>query len=314
MHSALAQAAVFGVLTIAAPVSAQTDPRQILAAARQAMGGDAALSAVQSFVVTGSAGRNLGPFVADQAVEIACDLPDRFVRRASYNSVFGGPANMRMITTQRDGFAGTAVIRETSTEGDYAPAAPPPSFRPTPTPEQRAAVQRTRLLEQQQAFARLALVLFAASHPSYPLQFSSGGQVTLADGRTADAVDATGPDGIVIRLFVDAASHLPAMLAWQERAVIVAAQPSLSPPLRAGNAGLPPGAVMLDAVPGDPRSVPLVEHAWSISEYRVADGLNWPHRFTERVEGRVLEDMTLGKFKLNPKIPDSTFKTAEPSR
>jgi hypothetical protein len=58
----------------------------------------------------------------------------------------------------------------------------------------------------------------------------------------------------------------------------------------------------------------IAEHTWSFSQYRKADGLTWPHRFVERVDGKVLEEMTLGRFKLNPKIPDDKFKVAVASK
>ena len=319
----------------------------MLAAARQAMGGEAALSGVTSILVTGSAARNLGRFVADQSVEIACQLPDQFVRTVSYNAVFGGPGDIRMILTTRDGFNGTSVIRERTSSGDL-PAPPDiPPFGPPPTAEEREARQRAAVMAQKGAFARLAFVLFAASHPSYPLEFSSAGPVTLPNGKTADAVDAKGPDGAVIRLLVDSTSHLPVMLVWSEKPVVlarqsevvavsrsgvvavprggtagagtppIAAMPTIPPPPPAqDDRSVPPGTVLLDGFPaGDPTAgLPLVEHSLSLTEYRLADGLTWPHRFVERVGGRVLEDLRLGKFKLNPKIPQSKFKPGDPAR
>jgi hypothetical protein len=70
-----------------------------------------------------------------------------------------------------------------------------------------------------------------------------------------------------------------------------------------------------DALGGaDPMRVPLVEHVLTLSDFRRADGLNWPHRFTERVNGEVLEDTKLGKFKLNGKIPAGTFGVPAGSR
>jgi hypothetical protein len=240
-----------------------------------------------------------------------------------------------MILTSRDGFTGTSLIRETTTIGDLP--APPTvvPFGPPPTAEERESRERAMVMAQKGAFARLALVLFAASHPSYPLEFSSAGPITLPNGKPADAVDAKGPDGAVIRLLFDSTSHLPVMLTWKEKPVVVARQSEVVAVQRSaivsvpasGKAAMgmppaqdaksvPPGAVLVDGFPaGDPTAgLPLVEHSLSLTEYRVADGLNWPHRFVERVEGKVLEDLRLGKFKLNPKIPESTFKTGDPQR
>jgi hypothetical protein len=302
---------LLAVIAVPLPASAQPGPRQVLAAARQAMGGDAALSAVRAVVVSGSANRDLGVFIAEQTIELACVPPDRFVRRASYTSTIGGPETLRTVTTERDGFAGSDVIRETTSVGEYAP--PPPEIRLLLTPEKRAAVERERLLVQQRALARLMLVLFADSPASYPLQFSAGGQVTLPNGGTADAVDATASDGAVIRLLVDSVSHLPAGLQWRERAGVVA--PGIGPShVGSRGASLPAGTVVLDRFPVDPLDVPFLDRSWTLSEYRLADGLNWPHRFVERAGGKVLEDLRLGRFRLNPAIPDDTFKVANPPK
>ena len=72
-------------------------------------------------------------------------------------------------------------------------------------------------------------------------------------------------------------------------------------------------AALASAAPGAGRP-PLVEHSLSLTEYKVADGLNWPRRFVERVEGQVLEDLRLRKFKLNPRIAESKFKATDPTR
>jgi len=293
-----------------AGADAQGDPQQLLAAARQALGGDEALAAVRSFLVSGSGKLDLGFAIVDHDVELACQLPDRFVRRAAYDSLVGGPPGLLAVTTQRDGFAGAAVIRETVNTGHYAPSSRPVMPGPSPTPDQRAAAERLRLLGQQQRFARLALVLFAASPAAYPLRFVPTGPATLPDGRTGSAVEAVGPDDFVMRLVIDDESHLPVTLTWKQRAVLMATA-TASSVFRAGRSA-PPGVVVTDRFPlADPRSVPLVDHVLEIGEYRVADGLRWPHRLTERIDGRVLEDLKLGKYKLNPRIAASKFKTGE---
>ena len=314
LGSALSVFAALMCLLDPAPGMPQSSPEQILSATRQALGGDAALSGVRSFVVTGRAEKDLGIGVADQEVELACELPDRFVRRVRYNAMFGDVGTgMARMTAHRDGFAGTSVIRETTIGGAFPPVPPSMPALPPLTPADRTLVEQTRVLEQKHVFARLALVLFAASPAAYPLQFSSPGPVTLPDGRTADAVDAAGPDGVVIRLLVDAVSHLPVILTWRERAVI-ATPTSVPLPRGARNSGFPPGTVVLDRPLADPTRVPFVEHVLMLSDFRRADGLNWPHRFTERVNGEVLEDTKLGKFKLNGKIPAGTFSASGGSR
>jgi len=314
--------------------AAQDEAQRVLAAARQALGGDAVLSAVKTFSVSGRAERALGRFTADQSVEIACELPDRFVRVVEYNGAFGAPAGITMMLTQRDGFNGTQRIRETISE--RPPLAPPPPPIGVPaTAQDREARERAALAFQQQPFARLALAFFAGSFPTYPLEFAYAGQTRLDDKTTVDVVDVTGPGDFRMRLLLDAVSHLPALIVWQEKPTIMTSQvttttavvsstgmppmrtppppplPPAPPPSGAGQgAVLPPGAVYVDPRnSGDPAAgLPLVQHTLSLSDYRLADGLNWPHRLVERANGEILEDLKLGKFKVNGKIPASKFK------
>src|SRR5438552_6274372 len=67
------------------------DPKnlQLLAATRAALGGEAALDAINSFSVNGPFTRDLGPVSTNSSLEISCVLPDRFVRVTSRTSSAG---------------------------------------------------------------------------------------------------------------------------------------------------------------------------------------------------------------------------------
>ena len=75
----------FVVLALAATsysVHGQTvDPATVLAAAREALGGDTRLSAVKTFTATGRTRQVRGNNLVPIEFEITCELPDRFVRR-----------------------------------------------------------------------------------------------------------------------------------------------------------------------------------------------------------------------------------------
>ena len=318
-RSLLTVAAVIGTATAGAQ---ETDPQAILAAARQALGGDRALSAVRLFIVTGSANRKLGDRVVDQATEIAYQAPDRYVRIASYDAMVGGPLGLHLITTTRNGLRGPDLIAESTMEGLNVRPSPPVG-----TPAQREATERAALRRQHQAFARLSLALFAASEPGYPVVFTSLGRVTLPDGTAADALEGRAEDGDTVRIFLDAASHLPVLLSWRELAGFTSAQDAYAGAVSsgvnralqtvtsgaAGVGGKPEGSAGPPAADtGAPR--PIAERTWALSEDRTADGVNWPHRFVERADGKVVETLTLGKYKLNAKVPDDKFKVAGPSR
>jgi hypothetical protein len=65
----------------------------------------------------------------------------------------------------------------------------------------------------------------------------------------------------------------------------------------------------VDLPQGDP-TAGLADVLWEIvfSDYKPADGLHWPHRMVTSAAGRKIEDLRLGKFKINPKIDPSVFK------
>src|SRR5262245_47630385 len=69
-------------LFVAAFLAAQTpDAAQVLAAAREALGGEKKLSAVKTFVATGRTRQIRGNNLVPIEFEIDCELPDRFVRK-----------------------------------------------------------------------------------------------------------------------------------------------------------------------------------------------------------------------------------------
>ena len=45
----------------------------------------------------------------------------------------------------------------------------------------------------------------------------------------------------------------------------------------------------------------------TIADYRVADGLNWPHRMATTVGADKYEELRLGRFRLNPAIDAKVF-------
>jgi hypothetical protein len=311
----------FGFATVQSP--SPSDPQPIFAAARQALGGEAALSAVRSFVVSGTAQRKVGQRVVDQTVELAYEAPDRFVRTSSYDAMTGGPFALHLVTTTREGVRGADRIYQMSMEGTAMQPAPPVG-----SPTQREATERAAVRRQQQAFARVSLALFAASQPGYPLSFTSLGRVTLLDGTPADGVEGKSQDGDVVRILFEPTSHLPVMISWRELSGYVSSHESYAnavsggvnralQTITSGNAGVDGGAARKDA-PGAGANadapLPISERTLALSEFRAADGLNWPHRLVERADGLVLEDMRLGKFRVNAKIPADRFKAADASR
>jgi hypothetical protein len=298
-------AIVFGLAWLLAvgPTPAQTqDAGAVLAAMRAALGGESVLDTVRTFSVSGSLNETSGSFTKSFSVELLAMLPDHFltIRRDFQSS---GP--LQIDITYYGGFRGAEVIRHTESNIPFPPDPGPQ------TPEAIAKRREGLLLKRQREFARLVLLLFGKSVASYPLQFSGAGRETVetVGGRSVDVIDARAADDHVMRLHIDAATHLPVFVAWQDaEPVVFTTSLSSQVTTRGGQvvsqappAGAPP---VPDLASLSPRFV-----TWKVvpTDFRNQNGVNWPRRIQVVIDDKVNEDMRLGSFRLNPKIDPRRF-------
>src|SRR3954452_21712151 len=180
------------------------DPAAILAAAREALGGEKRLSGVKNFVATGRTRQVRGDNLVPIEFEIACELPDKYVRKDEIPAQESGPT--------ATGFNGDDLIQ--------VPApVPPPTGREGgpaagPNPAQMEAMRKGRVASVKQDFVRLTLGMFAGSFDAYPLTFTYAGQAEAPQGK-ADVIDAKGAGTFTARLFINSETHLPIMVSWQ---------------------------------------------------------------------------------------------------
>jgi hypothetical protein len=199
-------AIALGVSLRGAPAGEQAT--QLIADARQALGGDARLASIHSFTVKGSITFGSGASTNYGSFEIYCELPDRFVRRETrmYRGTPSGAAvGIDGTATTRYyahpevfvlGFAGDRIVYQPRwTQLDLATNS---NFWLIRTPA------RPFLLQARQDFLRVTLGMFATSFPGAPVQFVD----PPAAPRSA-AVAVVG-DGINATLFFDQRTHLPA--------------------------------------------------------------------------------------------------------
>ncbi len=264
------------------PVSAQSpDPMTVLAEARAALGGDAKIAAVKSFIANGRTRQIRGENLVPIEFEIQAELPDKYSRHDEIPAQDTGPTT--------NGFNGDALVQ--------IPRPVPPPARaggpPPPTPEQQQAALRQRVIAAKQDFARLMLGLFATSSPGYPLTFTYVGQAEAPQGK-AHVLDAKGPANFAARLFINADTHLPIMVSWQQGA---------APPRRGGPPpqGAPPGAAG-----GAPP--PTVEHRLYVADFRDVDGLKLPFRLRHAVGAETTEETTLDRYRINARIDPKRFE------
>jgi len=263
---------------------------RVIAEARTALGGEAKLGAIKTFIVTGRTRQVRGDNLVPIEFEIQAELPDKFARRDEFPAQDAGPT----VT----GFNADRYLQSP------APQPPParPGGPPPPTPQQLEAAARAQLVNAKQDFARLMLGLFAASYPSHPLTFAYVGQAEAPQGR-ADVLDVKGPGDFVARLFIDGKTHLPIMLSWQAR------QP---PPRGRGPGGQSPGGPPpAGAAPptGPPPAPPApVENRLYFAEYRSFDGLQLPTRVRRAVAGDTTEETTFDRFRINARVDPRRFE------
>jgi hypothetical protein len=195
-------AAVLGAAAVSTPAQGPPDAASVLAAARAALGGEARLSAVKTFVATGRTRQLQGDNLVPIEFEISCELPDKCIRRDENLARDGGPTTI--------GFSGGDLIQVPAPPP--LPAAAAGRAGPPGTPP-AAALAANRVNTTKQEFTRLWLGMFAAPHPSYELTFTAAGQAEAPQGQ-ADVLDVKGAN-FAARFFVFQGTRLPIMLSWQ---------------------------------------------------------------------------------------------------
>jgi hypothetical protein len=265
-----------GAVSAGSPGSAvqapAVDPAAVLAAAREAMGGEKRLSGVKTFVATGRTQQVRGDNLVPIEFEINCELPDKYTRRDEIPAQESGPTTI--------GFNGDDLIQLPPPAAPVARAGGPPP----PTQAQLDNQRRARAVTAKQDFVRLTLGMFATSFSAYPLTFTYVGQAEAPQGK-ADVLEAKGPANFTVRLFVYRETHLPIMVSWTG-----AAAP-------AGRGAPPAGA------PPAP-----VENRIYFADYRDVDGMKFPFRLRRAVGTDTVEETTFDRFRINPKIDPKKFE------
>src|SRR5262249_3586955 len=194
------------LLTVAtaAPFAAQNaapDPSAVLAAAREALGGEKRLTAVRTLIATGRTQQVRGDNLVPIEFEIAVELPDKYVRKDEIPAQESGPTAVGFV-------ADTLIQLPPQAAPGGRPGGPPP-----PAAEQLEAARRARIFSAKQDFARLTLGMFAGSFAGYPLTFTYVGQAEAPQGK-ADVIEAKGAPNMALRLFIAQDTHLPIMVSW----------------------------------------------------------------------------------------------------
>ena len=173
----------------------------VLASARRALGGEAKIAAVRTFIATGCTRQVRGENLVPIEFEIQAELPDKYSRRDEFPAQDAGPVTA--------GFAGDQLVLIPRP----VPPPPRPGAPPIP-PQQQEMMLRGRLMQAKQDFARLLLGMFAGTTTAFPVTFAYVAQAEAPQGK-ADVLEVRGPNNFAARIFIQSETGLPIMLSWQ---------------------------------------------------------------------------------------------------
>jgi hypothetical protein len=309
MFAAVVIAGYRGTVTAQARAG-KGDATAVLAAARQALGGDKNLTAVKTVTATGRTRQVRGDNLVPIEFEIFIELPDKYVRKDEI------PAQETGVTAS--GFNGDDLVQDPLPPPMPAPSPAAPGAAPGPPATARPNMSAARVTSLKQDFTRLALGMFATSFSSYPLTFTYVAEAEAPQGK-ADVLEGKGPNNFTVRLFISRDTHLPLMVSWTAPAPPqrgrgpmppppgAVAQPGPPPP--AGSAAAPAsGAPPAQRGTGGPAPGPAPENRLYFADYRDVDGLQLPFRLRRAVGADTIEETTFDRFKVNSKIDPKRFE------
>jgi hypothetical protein len=281
------------------------DPAPILAAAREALGGEKRLSGVKNFVATGRTRQVRGDNLVPIEFEIAVELPDKYVRKDEIPAQESGPTST--------GFNGDELIQlPVPTPPAASPAAAPGRTGGPPAAPSQAmldAARMARVAAVKQDFVRLTLGMFAASFSSYPLTFSYVGQAEAPQGK-ADVLEAKAPPNFSVQLFINSQTHLPIMVSWKQAPGRAGGRGRGDGPPPEGRGRGAAGAPAAGAPNAGPAAAPPapVEYRIYYADYRDVDGMQWPFRLRRATGPDTTEETIFDRFKTNTKIDPRKFE------
>jgi hypothetical protein len=297
------------LLLIAPAIEGQTKDADkgamLLSEARRALGGDDRIRAIKSLDVRGDFKRLAGQTTIEGELQIRLELPGRLRRDEDLSLPGGGPAIVRTEVLN-----GSTVWDENSGGGRMmimgrlggggrdgggggrggAQGGARAGARGQIDPAQLEEAQRRA---RQTELARFALIWLLATDG----EVAWIGTAEAPDGK-ADVIEITPAAGPVMRLFLDASSHMPLMLTWQGVApqLMIAGRRGGrgdgqgDAPARGRGAGGPPATLQL-----------------TLSDYKTVNGVKLPHLMTRGADDMTIEEWTIDSYRVNPTFGADVF-------
>lgn len=276
-----------------APDAAKTS--EVLGEVRKALGGDK-VAKVTTLSVEGTYRRTFGEREMSGDLELAMELPDKFLRTETFGFDPTSP------TRRFSGFNGQSPIESSSGGGGRMMIRMGPGAGPEGRELSEDEIKARRLRAAHRDFARLLAALVTGSSSSFPLEYHYAGEAESEDGR-ADVLDVKGPEDFTARLFVDKTSRLPLMLTYRD------VMPRMQM-FRGTPGGAPPNREEIERRMKEMREAgppPQVDVQLFLSDHRKVDGVMLPHTVRRAVDGKTVEEWTIETFKVNPSFKADKF-------
>jgi len=292
---------------------AKGDPakaQEVLAAVAKAMGGDKVTN-LKSFTAEGEYRQVLGEREMSGGIEMAGLMPDAFQVSRQFMRPDGmaGPSMVQTIKGAeafRDMVGGGGGMMRFGGPGGPGggpggPGGPGggPGGPGGPNRQQDPSVMIKADLY------RTLLGIMPASPVLSGLTFTHIAEAEAPNG-IADVIDITGPDNFRARLFVDQKEHRPLMLSYMMRQPRVR-QMTPPPQFKSDEERRAYFEDMRKKFEAEPPP-PLVEANVFYSDYRKVDGVLLPHKISRQVDGKVQEEWTIEKYKLNAQLKAEQFQ------
>ena len=261
---------------------------EILKAARNALGGEAKLKAVQSLSANGKYRRVISGNDVSGEIEFNFSMPDKYMKN---ETMLPAPS---ISISSIDIVNGGNIILDSRTSGPGHIVFSRPGG-PNATPEQRAAAERA----VREEYTRLLVSWLLTAPSAYPVEFKYAGEAEAPDGR-ANVLALTGQGGFSAHLFLDQKSNLPLMISYKGIAPRLAMQT---------NGGVMTGEDLQKKIKDQMDKNPsgIVEYQLRFSEYRAVDGVLVPFHITKSMGGEVSEEWHISKYKVNSPISPDKF-------
>jgi hypothetical protein len=262
----------------AVALKAETPAERMLALARQAIGGADGVERVRTLTATGRFRRVLAEMEMEGELDLALQPPDKLLRTETLR--LRGHAITRQL-----GVNGSRLLRSTRNQADGSRADPFALPKGAPRVVSEEELERGLVRLQRAEMARLLMVWLVTPPPGWGLDLTYVGRAESPEG-AADVIEARGPHDFWARLFLDARTHRPLLLAYQ----------GVRPP---GRSRPSPSAVT---------PPPLEEFQLFVADYRTVGPLVLPHRVTVSVGADTTEEWDIDTFRINPPLDADAFE------